>query len=557
MKGWLVAAACVVVAAAVVAGVALGTGGKDAADGLGAPDVIVHNGRITTLDDRNPTVQALAIRDGEIVASGTDDDVEGLAGDDTRVIDLGGRRVIPGLVDAYLHGVTKACYSRSPRFDATFKRADALREVADRAQRTPASKWLFQLGTAWHVEQFDVSGMLTREELDALAPSHPVYLQAAGFEGGQLNSRGMRMLGLRVGDPGVARGATGGATGQVTGPANARALGAIDEDIAALTGEEQEVCTRDFIRELNRRGLTAWDDPGGDGDFDSVSRLHRAGELNARVRLNFSCPPETLGLACVEEITTDQIGELGDDNLRVGGVGDEVLQTGAKGVYPPAPYRRILTRIASSEWGFEHAAPRATTQQGMLGEWERVNAAAPITELRWRMLRPGGGPTQPSPDSLARLAALNAGVVPADIGILGGNEHPPYRGIYESEAQACLGSGAPGAAPYAPFANLWYTISGKTYDPAQGGVREDERLSREQALELATKRCAWFMSLDNRIGTLAVGRLADLLVLSGDYFRVPEDEIRSLTSVLTMVGGRVVYGEGGFADLESTASTIE
>ena len=297
MRAWLVAGAGVIAVAALAAGVSAGTGGTDAERASDAPDTIVYNGRITTLDERGSTVEALAIRDGEIVATGGDDAVRDLAEGDTREIDLQGRRVVPGLIDGNLHGVrmgSTECFSRSPRLDATFKRTDALLAIADRAQRTPAGRWLFQLGAGWHVEQLDVPGMLTRQELDSLAPSHPVYLSAAGFDGGQLNSLGLRVLGMRAGDEGVARGPGGRPTGQVTGTADARARAAVEAQLARLGVDEQEACTRHLIRELNRRGLTAWDDGGG--DYAAVNRLHRAGELNARVRLTSpapACPAST------------------------------------------------------------------------------------------------------------------------------------------------------------------------------------------------------------------------------------------------------------------------
>ena len=333
------------------------------------------------------------------------------------------------------------------------------------------------------------------------------------------------------------RDSTGKATGQVIGAADARARRAIDAELATLTLDEQESCTKHLIRELNRRGLTAWDDPGPNTSYQVVNRLHRAGELNARIRVNL--PP-----------TDIQISEIGDEVLRIGGVGPDVLRPGARGVYPAAQYQRILDQIAVSDWAFEHGATRATTQHGLVAEWEKVNQRHPITDLRWRILHPGAGPTEPNPDALARLQALNAGVVPTDMAATGGRAHPPYRRIYESATESCLGSGGLDGAPYPPFVNLWYAISGLTYDPNRGGVAEDQLLTREQALAMATTRCDWFMSLDGRVGSLAVGKLADLIVLSGDYFKVPVDDIRTLTSVLTMVGGRVVYAEGPYEQLE-------
>ena len=549
MRKWLVAGACVLAVAAAVVAVAAATGGSSVERVSDAPDTIVHNGRITTMDDRGSTVEALAIRDGVIVAAGGDDAVRDLADDATRLIDLGGRRVLPGLIDAHLSAVSAPCFTRSPRFDAVFSRADALRDVADRAARTPAGKWLFGPAAGWTVEQLDVPGMLTRAELDAIAPSHPVYLQGTGFEGGQLNALGLRTLKLRAGDPGVAVDSGGRPTGQVTGAADLAAQRAVAAELARLTPDEREACTRDLVRELNRRGLTAWDDPAARG-LDAVNRLHRAGELGARVRVNFGC--DAGGLACVRGLTATQIGETGDDWLRIGGIGEHVLDTGARGVYPAAEYRRILRLLAAGEWSFQQPAPAATTQHGMVDAWEQVNARTPITGLRWRMLGPGGGPTEPNPDALARLRDLNAGVVPTDGSIAATPESPPYKRIFESGTRACLGSGG----SYAPFAHLGYAISGETRVPVRGGVPADQRLDREQALALATRRCDWFMSLDGRIGSLAVGRLADLIVLSDDYFSVEPREIRGLTSVLTMVGGRVVYGEGAFSELERTASTI-
>ena len=561
MRKWLVAGACVLALAALVLGMAAGSGGDES--GAQAPDTIVFNGRITTMDPRGSTVQALAIRDGEIVASGSDEEIRDLADEGTGQIDLRGRRVLPGLIDGSLPGLrvgAHLCFSRSPRFDAVYTRREALDALADRARRTPAGKWLFQTGEGWNVAQLDVPGMLTRVELDALAPNHPVYLQGTGLPrgGGQLNTLGLRELGLRAGRPGVVRDASGMVTGQVTGAADRRARRAVAADLEALTLDEQEGCTRHFIEELNRRGLTAWDDPGGDNPlgrsdpifdadrgYQAVSRLHRAGELNARVRFNLSCSGARTGLPCVNERTTNRLSEFGDETLRLGGIGEEVLAAGPRDVYPRKSYGQILRLLASEGWALEQKAIRPTTQQGMIEDWETVNARYPITDLRWRMLRPGGGPVAPSVDALIRLEALNSGVVPTAVGVAGDAAHPPLRRIFDSGARSCLGSAG---GPYAPFVSLWYAVSGGTAVPNQQGVAEEQRLTRRQALELATRRCAWFMSLEGRVGSLEAGKLADLIVLSDDYFRVSVERIRTLTSVLTMVGGRIVYGDRNVPD---------
>lgn len=564
-------------AAALTAGMAVATGaysgwpgwrsGADRASA--APDLVLYNGKISTVDSRNSTVEAIAIRGDEIVATGRNGRVRALAKKGTQSINLHGRRVLPGLIDGHLHGIRMGsyfCFSRSPRFDPIYARAQAIANVAQKASQTPAGKWLFQIGGGWNVAQFDEPGMLTKAELDGAAPNHPTYLQGTGFTGGQVNSLGLRVLALGPGSPGVVLDPNGQPTGQLTGAANTLAIRTIGQELFDLTFDEQEACTRDFIRELNRRGLTAWDDPGGNNPFSptgipdailrddhgyqAVNRLHRKGELDARIRFNFSCFGTIIGMPCVKESTTNAISEVGDDNLRIGGIGEEVLALQPDGTYPEAEYMDILRFLASNEWSFEHHATAGTTQHSMLDMWDEVNQEFPITDLRWRMLHPGDGPAEPNDETLAHLKELGAGIIPTDTLAKGGTGHPPFRRIYESGTEACLGTDALNVSPYPPFVNLWYTVSGKTYVPGQEGVVPEQRLTRLEALRMATERCDWFMSLDGRVGTLEVGKLADLIVLNRDYFRVPEDDIRSLTSLLTVVDGEIVFADGEYTRLD-------
>lgn len=524
-----------------------------------APDLVLYNGKISTVDVDDLTVDAIAIRDGKILATGGNGPIRALAKQGTQVIDLHGRRVLPGLIDGHLHGIRMGsyfCFSRSPRFDPIFTRSEAIANVALKASQTPPGKWLFQIGGGWHVQQLDIPGMLTKAELDTVAPNHPVYLQGTGFTGGQVNTRGLQFLGL---DP--------AGNGQLTGDANTLAIRTIGTELGTLTLDEQDACTVDFIRELNRRGLTGWDDPGGNNPFSptgvpdpvivgshgyqAINRLYREGRLNARVRFSFSCFGNVIGMPCVQGNTVNALSGIGDDLLRIGGVGEEVLNLTA-GIYADPEYAEILLYLAQNEWSFEHHATAPATQQAMVASWERVNSIAPITELAWRMLHPGGGPEAPSPDTLARLKALNAGVVPTNSNAKSGgvSDHPPYRRIYESGTRACLGTDALNVSPYPPFLNLWYVISGKTTVPGVAGVVPEQRLTRAEALRFATEKCSWFIDLEGQVGSLAPGNYADLIVLNKDYFAVPEDEIRTLTSVLTVLGGRIVYADAEYAGLD-------
>jgi len=516
-------------------------------------DLVLINGKIATVDRHDSFVQAVAIRGGKILAAGGNGRVLSLAKDDAEIIDLKGRTVLPGLIDGHLHGIRMGsyfCFSRSPRFDPIFTRSEAIANVALKASQTPPGKWLFQAGGGWHVNQLDVPGMLTKAELDGAAPNHPVYLQGTGFTGGQVNTRALAALGLPT---------TG--NGQLTGANNTLAIRTIGTELGTLTLDEQDACTVDFIRELNRRGLTGWDDPGGNNPFSptgipdpvlrgshgyqAINRLHREGRLNARVRFSFSCFGSIIGMPCVQENTVNAVSGIGDDLLRIGGVGEEVMNA-TGGVYLDSEYLPIITFLAQNEWAFEHHASAPLGQEAMVRSWETVNATHPITRLGWRMLHPGGGPAAPSADTLARLKALGAGVVPTNSNAKAGGptDHPPYRRIYESGTRACIGTDALNVSPYPPFLNLWYVISGKTTVPGVAGVVPEQRLSRAEALRFATEKCAWFIDLDRKVGSIERGKYADLIVLSKDYFTVPEDEIRTLTSVLTIVGGRIAWDAG-------------
>jgi hypothetical protein len=560
--------------AAIVAAAAIGSAAPPSVNqqvaAANAPDLILYNGNITTLDDQNPTVKAIAVRDGVIIA--TDDQsgrIRALAGPDTQQVNLNGRRVLPGLVDGHLHGIRMGsyfCFSRSPRFDPIWTRPEAIANVALKASQTPVGKWLFQIGGGWNVAQFtDQPGMLTKAELDSAAPNHPVYIQGGGFSGGQVNSKALEVLGLTAGSPGVVLDGNGQPTGQLTGAANTLATRTIGAELQTLTFEEQIACSKDFIRELNKRGMTAWDDPGGNNPFSptgvpdpvirgnngyqAINQLHRDGELNARIRFSFSCFGSIIGMPCVTGNTPNAVSTIGDDMLKIGGVGEEVLNT-VGGVYPHDEYMEILEYLAKNRWEFEHHATADTTQHGMIEDWEEVDAEFEINDLGWRMLHPGDGPEEPSADTLARLKALNAAVVPTDTNFDStGTDHPPFKRVYDSGVKACAGTDAYNVSPYPPFINIWYQVSGKTIQGGQG-VAPDQTLTRMEALRYSTERCDWVTSLEGRVGTLAPGMLADLIVMNRDYFAVPVDDIKGLTSVLTVVDGRIVFGDAEFAGLD-------
>jgi predicted amidohydrolase YtcJ len=505
-------------------------------------DIILINGQIAAVDEHNSFVDAVAIRDGKILAVGSNGHIRSLAKPDTEIIDLQGRTVLPGLIDGTLHGVRNGyhCFQHAVRHDLTFSRAQALAAYAVKGTELPSDTWIFTT-SGWNVNQLDSPGMFTKAELDAALPNHPVFIQATGFSGAQVNTRALQLLGISS------------ATGELTGAQGGLARSAIGQRLNKLTIDEQAACLQTFMREMNRVGLTSWDDPGGNDPFDplgrtiefatglhgfqAVNELNRNGEMTARVVLNMT---SFGGLATVQRDTRHALSFVGDDMLRLGGIGEEIMSVGPDGLYPEPEYTQIATHLAENRWRFEHHTGPATRAAAQVAAWERANEVSPIADLNWSMLHPA----DLTVDTLARLRALGAGVVPTDTGVMGGGPHPPYKRILGSGVRMCLGTDAVNAAPYPPFLNMWYTVSGKTLDPNVPGIPAEQRLTRVEALRAATVNCDFFILQEGRVGSLEPGKHADLIVLSEDYFTVPEDNIRTITSVLTIVGGEIVFDAG-------------
>jgi predicted amidohydrolase YtcJ len=566
-------AIAVALAAALTAGMAVATGaysgwpGWDSGDdrARAAPDLVLYNGKVSTVDEKGSTVAAVAIRDGTIVATGRSGPIRALAKRSTEVVNLRGRRVLPGLIDGHLHGLRNGyhCFTQAVRLDNVTNRSEALAAYAVKADELADGRWI--LTTAgWTVRQLDQPGMLTLAELDAAAPDNPVWVQGFGFMGVQVNSRALEAAGLEAGDPGVGLDGFGQPTGQLTGPALAQAGAKVLEQLDALTIDEQARCLADFVHTANGLGLTAWKDPEGNQQpfnpqgsclefgvgqhgHQPVLELWRRDRLDARIA--FHLMNDFKGLAGVLADTRNPIGFIGDDRLRYLGVGEEVLCPGNQPP-PAAEYLEISRHLARNRLSFENHASASETQVAILDAWEQADEIHPIADLHWTIAHPGEDNVGPTPETLERAARLGIGMTPSDTGSLGRGTNPPFRRILESGVRLCLASDAMNVSPFTPFARLWYAVSGQTYDPAVPGVPADQRLSRSQALRASTADCGWNLDQEGRLGSIAPGNHADLIVLSDDYFNVPTEEIRNLRSVLTVVGGRVVFADGEFARLD-------
>ena len=539
------------IATAVIVAAAVAPAAADKMDD--SPDLVLYDGKISTVDANNSTVEAIAIRDGTIIARGGSRQVRALATKSTRLINLNGRRVLPGLIDGHLHGMRNAyhCFTQTVRLDLVTSRTEALAAYAAKAASLSAGRWIWTTSGGWNLNQLDTPVVFTFNELSAAAPNNPVWIQGSGVTGTRVNQAALTALGLSAGSPGVLLDANGQPTGEINAPATTLANQAIIAQLDSLTLEQRAACLARFMREVNRRGMTAWKDAGGNqapwgagaaeiGDRFNVREptmhLYRSGGFT--VRIAYHDMSNYQGFQQVLLDTRTRVGPLGDDMFRYMGPGEDTMAT-------DKDYSDYTRYAASKRFSVE---THVGDLDAILTGFEAGNAVYPISQLIWMIAHPENG--QPNDTQLDRASALGIGYHLTFSGVRNGQTGPRFRSTMESGVRMCLASDAMNVSPYAPFQNLWYVTSGQTLLPGVPGVPVAQRLTREEALRHATVECAWFLGQEGRLGSLEVGKHADLIVLSDDYFAVADNAIKDIRSVLTVVAGRIVYADAEYTGLE-------
>lgn len=537
------------------------------------PDLILHNGRITTLNPAQPEVSALAIKDGRIL-SASNEPIPG--GPDTQVIDLQGRRVIPGLNDSHLHLIRGGLnYNLELRWDGVPSLADALRMLKLQAERTPAPQWVRVVGS-WSEFQFAERRMPTLEEINAAAPETPVFILHLYCQA-LLNKAALRACGYTRDTPNppggeIQRDKSGEPTGLLIARPKAMILYSTLAKGPKLPPEYQYNSSRQFMRELNRLGITSCIDAGGGfqnypEDYEIIRELHARGELTVRIAYNlFTQKPKEEKEDFARWMRMTKPGQ-GDPFFRMNGAGEMLVFSAAdfEDFLEPRPdlptsleaeLEDVVTMLAANRWPFRLHATYDESITRFLDVFQRVNQKAPLHELHWFL----DHCETISDRNLERLHALGGGIAIQHrmafqgeyfvdrYGAQAAQRTPPVRRMLEMGIPVGAGTDATRVANYNPFNSLYWLVSGRTL----GGLSlypEANRLSRLEALRLYTKGSAWFSGEQGEKGALAPGQYADLAVLTEDYLNVPEEQIRSLESVLTLVNGRPVYGAGPFAPL--------
>jgi len=535
-----------------------------------SPDTALVNGKIITLDERSTIAEALAVRDGTIIAVGRSADIRGLAGPATRIIDLGGRTVIPGLIDSHMHAVRAALfYATEVNWIGARSMPEAMERIAAAARAARPGQWIIVAG-GWTEQQFAERRRPTQAELMAAAPDHPVYIQLF-YSAALVSPAGFKALNIASDTDVPPRGkierdAGGNPTGWING--DNPTITALFDRLPLPSFDEGVAGTRQFFRELNRLGLTGISDPGGfnltAASYLPLFRVWQDRALTVRVIFSLFAQRAGKELEDYQNLTQMLPMGFGDDMLRFNGIGENVTWGMYNNDSPTEAQKQQYYEVA--KWAAsrgmtltQHWSNDASVHH-LLDVFERVNRDTPIAGLRWSIAHLNDG----SATNLERMKALGVGWLMQDAMYFGGDalirtrgaeiarRTPPIKTAMNIGVHVGGGTDAHRVMSYNPFVSLQWMIDGRTV--AGTPTRDaDELPSREEALRLYTQGSAWFTRDDGRRGALTAGRLADLAVLTKDFVSIPTDEIGGIESLLTMVGGRIVYAAAPFAALEEKA----
>ncbi len=542
-----------------------------------APELILHNGRFTTLDPTNPMADAVAVRHGRFTHVGRAKDILPLAGGGTRIIEMAGRRVLPGLIDNHLHIIRGGLnFNMELRWDGVRSLSDAMSMLKRQVAITPPPQWVRVVG-GFTEHQFVEKRLPTIEELNAAAPDTPVFLLHL-YDRALLNAAALRAAGYTKDTPDpvggqIMRDGTGEPTGLLLAKPNAAILYATLAKGPKLPFDYQLNSTRHFMRELNRLGVTGAIDAGGGSqnypdDYAVVQKLAEDRQLTIRLAYNlFTQKPKGEKDDFLNWTQTSRYKQ-GDDYFRHNGAGEMLVFSAAdfEDFRQPRPdmpgemegeLEDVVRILAENRWPWRMHATYDETISRALDVFEKVDADVPLKGLNWFF----DHAETISDRSIDRIAALGGGIAVQHrmayqgeyfverYGAGAAEATPPVAKMLERGVKISAGTDATRVASYNPWVSLAWLITGKTV----GGMQMYPRrncLDRETALRMWTENVTWFSNEVGNKGRIQVGQLADMIVPDRDFFACPEEDIADTTSLLTVLGGRVVYGAGDFASYD-------
>jgi predicted amidohydrolase YtcJ len=536
-------------------------------------DLILHRGLFTTLDRANPTASAVAIKDGKFMHVGGDRETMALAGPKTRVIDLQGRRVLPGLIDNHTHVIRGGLnFNMELRWDGVRSLADAMGMLKRQVAITPAPQWVRVIG-GFTEHQFAEKRLPTIDELNAVAPDTPVFILHL-YDRALLNGAAVRAVGYDKTTPEppggqILRDSAGNPTGLLLAKPNAGILYATLAKGPKLPFEYQLNSTRHFMRELNRLGVTGVIDAGGGfqnypDDYQVIQKLSDDGQLTVRLAYNLFTQKPKQEKQDFLNWTSTSTYKQGTDYFRHNGAGEMLVFSAAdfEDFRQPRPdmapemegeLEEVVRVLAQNRWPWRLHATYDETISRALDVFERVNQDTPLDGLNWFF----DHAETISEQSIDRIAALGGGIATQHrmayqgeyfverYGPGAAEATPPIKRMLEKGVKVSAGTDATRVASYNPWVSLAWMTTGKTVAGLQLTPQRN-LLDREAALRMWTENVTWFSNEVGKKGQIMVGQFADLTVPDRDYFACPESDIADTSALMTVVGGKVVYAAGPF-----------
>ena len=520
-------------------------------------DLALVNGRIHTFDARNTVANTVIIRNGRIAA------VSGPPPQGVRRIDLRGRTVVPGLIEGHVHIVSLA---NRPGYHTILENTSSIREVqealAARRKEVPAGQWITSMG-GWHPNQWAEHRHPTLKELDEAVPDRPVLLYERFTGPAVTNSLGKKFFDAADAAPPVhpeikrVSVAENGAIAAAGFAGGGPAASALFHLRLAQTFDDKKRSTLDAMAYSASLGLTAHLDevlfptPGplhpnqilSNLDqyrmYDSWLALHREGRTSIRLQMNFLQNQNDPALPELKERLRNQFQFFGDDMLMTGSIGEWAAPLGSGAVW-----REAQRLVAQARWRNENSVQNLAGLTQVVDAYEAVNKEFDITGLRWMVHHV----PEVTADLLTRLRAMGCGVqmgafrwvTSTDPKVVVG---PPFRTIVDHGIQAGIHGDGVHIAPLNPWQHIYFATTGVNSFGAR--VNGDQQITRQEALRLFTRGNSWFLRMEDRIGSIEPGKLADLVVLDRDYFTVPDGQLKQIRSLMTVVGGRIVHGSIG------------
>jgi predicted amidohydrolase YtcJ len=516
----------------------------------GARDLHLTNGRFVTMDSRGVTATEVTIQDGRLTAVGPRGNQR--VSPCTREINLRGRTVVPGLIDNHNHivllGIRPGYHTP---LEGTASIAEVQAVLKARAKSVPAGGFITSMG-GWNQAQFTEKRLPTLAELDAATSDHPVLVYQAFTGPAATNTKGKEFF--------ASKGVAVSDTGQIG--ANAPSLAALNALRAVQTFEDKKRGTQDAMAYSASVGVTTNVDMGAfnlpgtpdlQGSFeadtlasanqftmyDPVVALHREGKMTTRLRVFFLTMDTRPDVPILSERLRNDFNGFGDDMVRISGIGEFASSWPLFGNKPPDNYQAALSRIAKAGWAFQQHSLSPAENELTVSTFEAVNKETPIANLRWSLAHVGTVDAA----TINRLKAMGAAIAVHPFQFLaGGRGGPPLRTLVDSGIKLGAGSDSAQISTLNPWLVISYMVTGKALDGSL--INAGQQLTRMEALRLYTAENGWFLREEATLGTIEPGRLADLVVLSDDYFdpmRVPDDAIRKIKSVFTVVDGKVVH----------------